>query len=198
MKSKSHSRTDLARERHGSLSRRHFLRGLGACIALPALQSLLPVKLLAAEALPAGALATTATGAPLRMAFVYFPNGAIPAAWWPEGGDRDFSLGRTLEPLASSRPQLQVLSGLDDLNALAGPDGGGDHARANRSVTQPGSITSTELYFYPDDLEAAIHRFEVTGAHLLRPLARKDWGDEAAYFADPDGNVLVLARPLDL
>ena len=166
MKSKSHSRTDLARERHGSLSRRHFLRGLGACIALPALQSLLPVKLLAAEALPAGALATTATGAPLRMAFVYFPNGAIPAAWWPEGGDRDFSLGRTLEPLASSRPQLQVLSGLDDLNALAGPDGGGDHARANSTF-----LTGVRLKKSATDIRAGISIDQVIASrigHLTR------------------------------
>ena len=28
------------------------------------------------------------------------------------------------------------------------------------------------------------------------PAAPRDWGDEAAYFADPDGNVLVVARPL--
>ncbi|HEX2862325.1 MAG TPA: hypothetical protein VHN79_11825, partial [Lacunisphaera sp.] len=63
------------------LSRREFLRGVGACIALPALTSLVPNRLLA-QAL-ASPRATTATGAPLRTAFLTFPNGAIPAAWWP-------------------------------------------------------------------------------------------------------------------
>ena len=64
----------LLAERHFSLNRRHFLRGLGACLALPAFESLRP-PLRAAEEAPA--LARTATGAPLRLAFVYFPNGAI-------------------------------------------------------------------------------------------------------------------------
>jgi len=31
---------------------------------------------------------------------------------------------------------------------------------------------------------------------LLSPLAARPWGHEAAYFADPDGNVVVVARPL--
>ena len=71
----------LAAQRFASLNRRHFLRGVGACLALPALES--PLRLLAAEAKSAGPLATTADGAPLRMAFVYFPNGAIQPTWWP-------------------------------------------------------------------------------------------------------------------
>src|SRR5512134_1787413 len=93
------------------LSRRHFLRGLGACIALPAFESFAPTRLLAAET--PTKLATTASGAPLRTAFVYFPNGAIPAAWWPEGSVTDFKLNRTLQPLEASRQHLQILGGLD-------------------------------------------------------------------------------------
>ena len=115
----------------GSLTRRHFLRGLGACLALPAFESLHPLSRLAAAAAPAGKLATTATGAPLRSAFIFFPNGAIPAAWWPEGEGTDFKLNSTLQPLESSRKQIQVLGGLDHACANGGPDGGGDHARGN-------------------------------------------------------------------
>jgi len=37
---------------------------------------------------------------------------------------------------------------------------------------------------------------EAAGARLLSAAAPRDWGDEAAYFADPDGNVLVVARPV--
>jgi len=122
------ARTELARQGLG-LTRRHFLRGLGACVALPALESFTPLKTLAA---PAGSgLATTATGAPLRAAFLYFPNGAIQSAWWPKGEDADFELNRTLEPLSDFRKQIQILSGLDHVNATAGPDGAGDHARAS-------------------------------------------------------------------
>ncbi len=115
---------NLTAERQASLSRRRFLRGLGACIALPAFESLTPSRLLAAP---------TAAGktAPVRMAVVYVPNGTIPAAWWPEGdGGRDFALSRTLQPLQKVRHELQVISGLQDLSADPGQDGGGDHARA--------------------------------------------------------------------
>jgi len=113
---------NLAAERHASFSRRHFLRGLGVCMALPAFESLRPLTAMAAPAVAA---------APKRMAFLYVPNGIIPSAWWPEGGAaRDFALPRTLEPLGKLRSQVQLISGLEDLSADPGPDGGGDHARA--------------------------------------------------------------------
>src|SRR5947209_5815399 len=102
--------------RPSGLSRRHFLRGLGASIPLPALASLGRSRLvLAAEgaASGAGALAATATGAPLRAAFVYFPNGAIPSAWWPGGEGTDFQFKRTLQPLEPLKAQIQVLGGLN-------------------------------------------------------------------------------------
>ncbi|MBI2932661.1 MAG: VOC family protein, partial [Planctomycetes bacterium] len=44
--------------------------------------------------------------------------------------------------------------------------------------------------------EPAIARIEATGARLLSARAPRPWGDEAAYYADPDGNVVVLARRL--
>ena len=150
MKTKSATKENLAAQRHASFNRRHFLRGLGACIALPAFESLLPAKLLAA-ATPAGDLATTATGAPLRTAFVYFPNGAIPAAWWPATEGADFQLSRTLQPLAASRKQIQVIGGLDHLNAMAGTDGGGDHARANGTF-----LTGVRMKKSATDIHAGI------------------------------------------
>ena len=130
MKTKITSPESRATQRFASFNRRQFLRGLGACVALPALESFSPVKLFAAGT-PAAKLAATAGGAPLRTAFVYFPNGAIPAAWWPNGDGREFQFNRTLQPLEASKRDLQIVGGLDHLNATAGPDGGGDHARAN-------------------------------------------------------------------
>jgi hypothetical protein len=62
---------------HGQMShvnRRRFLRGLGACIALPAFGSLEPLRALAAPS-------AAAVKAPVRMAFLYVPNGIIPATW---------------------------------------------------------------------------------------------------------------------
>jgi hypothetical protein len=115
-----------------ALSRRRFLRKVGLCLSLPALESSLTRGLAAATASGAPRLAaTTATGAPLRTAFLYFPNGAIPAAWWPTGTENSFELNRTLQPLAKVKDKIQIVGGLTDLSAVGGADGGGDHARAN-------------------------------------------------------------------
>ncbi len=119
---------DRAAERRESLSRRHFLRGLGACLALPAFESLRPLQLLGAP-VEAGNVAGKA--APVRMAFLQVPNGIIPGSWWPEGeAGTNFVLPPTLKPLEKVRHEMQLISGLDDLSANAGNDGGGDHARA--------------------------------------------------------------------
>jgi len=131
MKTKIPLHQDIAAQRHASLSRRHFLRGLGACLALPAFESIRPLSVLAADTGPAGRMAMTPTGAPLRMAFVYFPNGAIQGNWWPEGEGQQFELNRTMQPLANVKHRLQILSGMDHVNATPGPDGPADHARAS-------------------------------------------------------------------
>src|SRR5207249_265191 len=131
MKTNRSSSLTLAAQRHAILNRRHFLRGLGACLALPALETLRPVELFAADRKAAGRLAASATGAPLRMAFVYVPNAAIQSAWWPNGEGQNFELARTMQSLAPVKNQVQILGGLDHVNATPGPDGAGDHARAS-------------------------------------------------------------------
>lgn len=127
---KKQTQRNLAAERQLSFNRRTFLRGLGACLAVPALESIRPVGALAASP-GATPLATTATGAPLRMAYVYFPNGAIQPNWWPQGEGADFKFARTMQPLEALRHEVQVMGGLDHVNATPGPDGAGDHARAS-------------------------------------------------------------------
>jgi hypothetical protein len=129
MKKQNHAPRNLAAERHWSLHRRTFLRGLGACLAVPSLESLRPFQA-SASATPA-TLATTPSGAPLRMAYVYFPNGAIQPNWWPTGEGKDFQFARTMQPLEKLRHEIQIMGGLDHLNATPGPDGAGDHARAS-------------------------------------------------------------------
>jgi hypothetical protein len=122
-KSSTRSLRDRLADRTG---RRLVLRSLGVGLALPALESL------AAPVAPtASRLGVTSTGAPLRLAFVYFPNGAIQPTWWPTGEGKTFELARTMHPLAKLKAELQVLGGLDHVNATAGPDGAGDHARAS-------------------------------------------------------------------
>lgn len=161
------SKTTASRKRPAGLSRRHFLRGLGACIALPAFESLLPLPSFAAPTSSgAPVLATTATGAPLRSLFLYFPNGAIPDVWWPDGGEKDFRFNRTLQPLEPLREHLQVIGGLEHLNAMAGSDGGGDHARANGVF-----LTGVRLKKSATDIHAGISIDQVmanTVGHLTR------------------------------
>jgi hypothetical protein len=138
-------------DRNRAPSRRTFLRGLGACVALPALESLGVGRVLAASSAAARAIATTATGAPLRAAFLFFPNGAIPRAWWPEQPGVDFALSRTLEPLAPVKDLVQVVGGLKHETAEGGPDGAGDHARGNGTF-----LTGVRLKKSATDVRAGV------------------------------------------
>ena len=113
-----------------SFNRRNFIRGLGATIALPAFETFLPKS---ASAAAAQGLATTATGMPLRTAFLYKPNGVNLSKWTPEGVGRDYKLNVTHEPYAEYRDDFHLFSHLEHENGTSGGDGGGDHARANAS-----------------------------------------------------------------
>ncbi len=61
------------------------------------------------------------------------------------------------------------------------------------AAVPPGATTSTEIYLRVADLEAACARLRAAGARELSPPADRVWGDRAAYFADPDGNVIGVA-----
>ena len=97
-----------------SVNRRTVLRGLGASISLPFLESLAPrpVRAAAAGAVP-----------PTRMAFLFMPNGVHPHRWTPEGEGMDWKPSPLLEPLSAHRQDLTILTNLQ--NALA--DGGDGH-----------------------------------------------------------------------
>lgn len=111
-----------------NLNRRAFLRGLGVCLALPALEKFTP----AARAAASG-LATTATGQPLRAAFIAFANGSNYERWRPSGSGRDYVLNETHEPLAPLRDKIQLISNLAHDAANNWGDGAGDHARSGAS-----------------------------------------------------------------
>jgi len=70
--------------------------------------------------------------------------------------------------------------------------------QGNPVATVAAALAPAELYLHTSDLDAAIARLAAAGARLLSPRGPRAWGDEAAYFADPDGHVLVLARPLGM
>ncbi|GAB5561892.1 MAG: DUF1552 domain-containing protein [Synoicihabitans sp.] len=152
------SETDLRRHLR-AISRRKFLRGVGATLAVPTFASLLPNRMLAAT--QALELATTPTGAPLRTAFVTFPNGAIPAQWWPTGGQTSFELSESLQSLHGLRDQIQILGGLDHLNANPGKDGAGDHARGNGVF-----LTGVRLNKSATDIRAGISIDQLMAQHV--------------------------------
>jgi uncharacterized protein DUF1552 len=86
-----------------SLPRRTILRGLGATMALPFLEAMLP----------AFAARARAAGKPVhRFQTFYVPNGMAMQHWTPKGEGSAFELSAILEPLAPFRSQMLVLSGL--------------------------------------------------------------------------------------
>lgn len=111
----------------GRIDRRAVLRGVGVAMSLPWLEAMLPNTLVRAGSV---ARAAPAVGAPLRMAFLFIPNGVDPAGWYPTGSGRDYRLSPGLEPLAEHREHFSVLRGLAHRNATALGDGPGDHARS--------------------------------------------------------------------
>jgi len=104
-----------------SLPRRTFLRSLSTTLALPLLDAMVP-------ALAAGKDA--AANPPVRLGFVYVPNGIIMDRWTPTGEGAGFGFAPTMQPLEPFRDHMVVLSGLAQANGNALGDGPGDHARA--------------------------------------------------------------------
>ena len=102
-----------------ALSRRTMLRGMGAAIGLPVLDAMAPA--MASSKLPGKA--------PVRMAFVYVPNGIDMRNWNPtwEGPNQEFP--RILKPLDPLKSEITLLGNLTHNNGRALLDGAGDHGR---------------------------------------------------------------------
>ena len=90
------------------LNRRHFLRGLGATVALPLLDAMIPLRAAAAAALDK----------PRRSVFVYIPNGVNGMTWQVTKSGRDYELSQSLQPLAKHRGDMTIFSGLHHPNGL--------------------------------------------------------------------------------
>ena len=104
-----------------AIPRRAFLKGAGATLALPLLDSMVPAF--------AGALDTSAKPT-VRFSTVFVPNGRIMKKWTPTTEGTGYEMPATLEPLAAHRDQFLVLSGLNIKAADAvGNEPGGVHAR---------------------------------------------------------------------
>ena len=107
------------------VSRRSLLRGMGAALALPMLDAMVPALGMAAKA--------TTKATPNRMVFCYVPNGIDMRNWHPTAVGRDFTFPKILQPLTPVQDDILVFTGLKDHNAEALGDGPGDHARAAAS-----------------------------------------------------------------
>ncbi len=86
-----------------SLPRRTFLRGMGATVALPFLEAMVPAMT---------ATAKTAANPPRRWGAVFFPNGAIMEQWSPAAVGTGFDFSPSLKPLEGFRDSLVVVSNL--------------------------------------------------------------------------------------
>ena len=87
------------------LSRRTFLRGVGATLALPMLDAMVP-------AFARGGSADLK--APVRVAFAYVPNGIVMNDWTPKATGKDYAFTRILKPLEALREvSLDVDEGAD-------------------------------------------------------------------------------------
>ena len=116
-----------------SLRRRTVLRGLGATIALPLLDSMVP------------ALAAFENTTVRRLGAIYVPNGMNIWEWIPKAEGTAFELTRILQPLAPFRDQLVVLSGMAHKEADGLPgEGTGDHSRSQAAFLTGAHAKKTE------------------------------------------------------
>jgi len=100
-----------------ALSRRTILRGMGASVALPFLDAMTP------------AMKASTTTPPLRMAFVYVPNGIVMQDWNPDYEGKLRDLPRILKPLEPFKDDLLMIGNLTHNMGRALLDGPGDHGR---------------------------------------------------------------------
>src|SRR5260221_1976298 len=98
------------------LPRRTILRGLGATMALPLLDCMVPAFT---------AVAKTAAAPVRRFGAFYVPMGVNMKQWTPTNDGHGFELSPTLQPLAAYKNQLTVLTGMDSHPAVPGDDDGG-------------------------------------------------------------------------
>ena len=117
-----------------ALPRRTFLRGMGAAVALPLLDAMVPSMT---------ALAKTAAGPVRRLGFVYMPMGCDLPRWTPPGEGRLTALSPTLESLGPVVDQLTVISNLELKNAYPGT-----HATSNAAFLSAAKAKWTESTDY--------------------------------------------------
>lgn len=134
------------------LPRRTFLRGMGATVALPFLNSMVP--------------ALSATPQPVRrLTVAYVPNGIQMEQWIPKADGAAFELTPILQPLAPFRERLLVVTGLANQPAVPVPgEGTGDHVRASATFLTGVHPKKTE----GPDIRAGISMDQIAARELGR------------------------------
>ncbi len=117
-----------------ALPRRTFLRGVGASLALPLLDAMVPSMT---------AMASTAANPVRRLGFVYMPMGSDITRWTPPGEGRLVELSPTLLSLAPVVDQLTVITNLELKNAYPGT-----HATSNAAFLSAAKAKWTESTDY--------------------------------------------------
>ena len=136
-----------------SLSRRTFIRGTGAVLALPFLESMLPALTNAQELMK-----------PAQRLFVgYVPNGVIMDKWTPKSFGVNFELPVTLQPLAKHKEKISILTGLALHPAMPQPgEGTGDHVRASAAYLTGAHPKKTE----GADIQCGVSMDQLAAAHI--------------------------------
>ncbi len=113
-----------------SLPRRTFLRGMGATIALPLLDAMIPA---------ATAASRTPAKPVRRLGYVFMPMGCDITRWTPQGGEKLDELSPILASLESVKDQISVLTNLDLQPAYPGT-----HATSNAAFLSAAVAKRTE------------------------------------------------------
>jgi hypothetical protein len=130
-----------------AISRRTVLRGLGATLALPLLDGMVPAFT---------AVAKTAAKPINRLGVVYVPNAMMMPNWTPIGEGAGFEFNKTMQALQPFRNQILVLTGISSLPTPGRP--GGAHAKGSTrfltDVSPPTSETWLDAGISMDQLMA--------------------------------------------
>lgn len=129
------------------IDRRHALRAMGACIALPMLECMIPLR------------AAEQTNSPKRSAFIYLANGVHSLNYQILKPGMDYQFSRALRPLEKHRQSITPISGLHHPGSL------GHHHNCIDIWLTGGKISSSERNTISVDQKIA----QVTGQHTRYP-----------------------------
>lgn len=141
------------------LSRRHFLRSTGALMALPLLEAMIPTGF--------GSVARAATAAarkrPVRLGWLFYPNGVVKEGWEICGTGRDFTLNVSNAPLQAVRDDVLFVSNLAQREAATKvEDVAGAHARGTSSFLTAASARKTN----GNDIYIGVSADQVAAKHI--------------------------------